>query len=272
MTDTTPQKGIYVRQTYGYIYSGDLVSKAESAVTEVTALAKQVSDKTDIVIEKAGEVDANTTTAQNAADKACAWATQLDTPVEDGEYSSKYWALQAASIQADWTENDTTKSSYIQHKPTLVSNLSDLTDVSVSGVTDGESLVYDSVNTVWQGGGVKANASLDNLTTVGRTVGASFSMPSSTYENLTFGASGDTYTAPANGWYVAERITTSSSNNFLNIKNTTSELGLQFPSISISNAGVIVYVPACKNDVIQIKYGSNTTASYLKFIYSEGEV
>lgn len=113
---------------------------------------------------------------------------------------------------------------------------------------------------------------VSNITSTGKTACSGFALPSSTYENLTFGASGDTYTAPANGWFLAERITTSSSSNYLNITNTTSGLGLQFPSISISNAGVIVYVPACKNDVIQIKYGSNTKASYLKFIYSEGEV
>jgi len=268
MTDNTQEKGIYVRQTYGYIYSGDLVSKAEEAVDTVTRLSDQVSDKTQTVITKAGEVETNKTAAQNACTKAFAWATQLDTPVEDGEYSAKYWALQAASIQSDWAESDATKSSYIQNKPTLISNLSDLTDVTVTSVMDGESLVYDSVNTVWQGGGIKANSSLDNLTATGKSTGAGLAMPSSTYENLTLGSSGDTYTAPANGYYWLRKSTGTSEYIIIETPSGLSSRGAR----PASSSDLDIYVPVKKADVITVSYTATGTTKYFRFIYAEGEV
>jgi hypothetical protein len=45
-----------------------------------------------------------------------------------------------------------------------------------------------------------ANKSLSNLVGAGTSRGAGWAMPSDTYEDLTLGASGTTYTAPANGW------------------------------------------------------------------------
>ena len=269
MTDTTNKKGIYVRHTYGYIYSGDLISKAEGAVTEVTALAKQVSDKTDIVIEKAGEVDTNTTTAQNAANKAFAWATQLDTPVEDGEYSAKYWALQSASLQADWTEVDATKSSYIKHKPTLITQLSGLNDVSVTGVTDGESLIYDADNTGWKNGGVKANTSLDNITVTGKSSCSKFGMPSSIFESWTLGSSGDTHTAPANGWVRISKTATNSA-QYLSL-NVIGKLSGQLLSSS-NDQRLVLYVPVVKGDTVEVTYNVTGTTNSFKFYYAEGEV
>ena len=268
MTDTTDKKGIYVRQTYGYIYSGDLVSKAETAVTEVTALAKQVSDKTDIVIEKAGEVDTNTTAAQNAANKAGAWATQLDTPVEEGDYSAKYWALQAASIQADWTEADMTKSSYIQHKPTLITQLSGLSDVSVTGVTDGESLIYDANDLGWKNGGVKANASLDNITATGKSDCSKLGMPSSTFESWTLGSSGDTHSAPANGWVRISK--TANSGQYVSL-NVSGKISTQISS-STADQRLVLYVPVVKGDTVEVTYSATGTTNAFKFFYAEGEV
>ena len=46
-----------------------------------------------------------------------------------------------------------------------------------------------------------ANTDLSNITNSGDIVIAHNSMPSATYINLTAGASGTTYTAPADGWF-----------------------------------------------------------------------
>ena len=268
MTDNTQQKGIYVRQTYGYIYSGDLVSKAEDAVDTVTTLAEQVSGKAQTVVTKAGEVENNTTTAQNACTKAMAWATQLDIPVENGEYSSKYWALQAASIQADWTENDATKSSYIQHKPTLVSNLSDLSDVSITTPTEGASLSYDSMNNIWIVGGVKANTSLDNITATGKTTGSSLAMPSSTYEALVLGGNGDSYTAPANGWVKLAKTASQGQMICLQVGN-----GVEYKCFNASSndSRISVTIPVASGETFYTIYTATGTTHNFIFIYAKGE-
>ena len=53
------------------------------------------------------------------------------------------------NVQADWDETDSGSSSYILNKPFIPSELSDLSNVSISAATEGEVLVYDSNNDNW---------------------------------------------------------------------------------------------------------------------------
>lgn len=48
---------------------------------------------------------------------------------------------------------------------------------------------------------VGANTNLSNVTATGSSTAAGWAMPSTTYTDLTLGASGATYTAPANGYF-----------------------------------------------------------------------
>ena len=54
-----------------------------------------------------------------------------------------------------------------------------------------------------------------DFTTAGKTLASSFSLPSGRYEVLTLGSSGDSYTAPGNGYYYIYIPAGSSGNNQL---------------------------------------------------------
>ena len=112
----------------------------------------------------------------------------------------------------------------------------------------------------------------------------SWSFPSSKYTDLTLGASGTKYTAPANGWF-----------NFFGVGasiNAKCALGMYISNngetIHTTPRSVIQYVhgttvcfgmfPVKKGDIVVLNY-ENITFSYgnynnlgLKFIYAEGEV
>ena len=51
---------------------------------------------------------------------------------------------------------------------------------------------------------ISALKNASNLTTTGKAAISHLAMPSSTYDELTFGASGTIYTAPADGWYAVK--------------------------------------------------------------------
>ena len=97
-------------------------------------------------------------------------------------------------------------------------------------------------------------------------------MPSSKSINLTLGATGTTYTAPANGWFLCRRTSTAAG-QYLQIANNTREgiqLFLQSGAASIVVGG---YIPVQKGDTILIAYTLGSTSNQMfKFIYAQGEV
>lgn len=118
----------------------------------------------------------------------------------------------------------------------------------------------------------KLNNKLDldasNLNTQGKDYVSGLSMPSDRYINLTLGASGTTYTAPANGWfYINKQAQSSGKYWYFNVKNKY--------SVGYSNVQqykqVRVIAPVQKNDVIDIDYDLNGETYQFKFIYAEGE-
>lgn len=100
-------------------------------------------------------------------------------------------------------------------------------------------------------------------------------MPSSKYINLTLGADGSEYIAPANGWfYIAKN--SGGSNKFLNIYNNkrvskgTSLVGMTQYSVGLHI--MAVYVPAIKGDNVEIRYNATGKTEIFRFVYAEGEI
>lgn len=115
-----------------------------------------------------------------------------------------------------------------------------------------------------------ANSNASNFSQSGRSYLSGLGMPSSRYIDLTIGASGSTYTAPANGWFSAYCATGSSTSCYL-LNNTN----------KINAAGTVIerltdgrcYIPANKGDIISFYYnGINTSkGAFLRFIYAQGD-
>ena len=98
-------------------------------------------------------------------------------------------------------------------------------------------------------------------------------MPSSKYINLTLGASGSTYTAPANGWYnfSGERINGTSGYINFGIENGILKMSAQTSIVGDYETAYLI-LPARKNDIVRLNYQQNVHPISLKFFYAEGEV
>ena len=102
-------------------------------------------------------------------------------------------------------------------------------------------------------------------------------MPSSKYIDLTLGASGSTYTAPANGWFSAFGISTAKNTqtyNFIELRNHSTNITDDSYNNIPNNLSACI--SARKNEVIGISYSNFTLEGFngyhFRFYYAEGEV
>lgn len=120
------------------------------------------------------------------------------------------------------------------------------------------------------------NAPLANLGRIEETKvdkNSSWGFPSNRYIDLELGASGSTYTAPANGWYYLQKI--SGANNqhsfILALKDgeTATEYGaLEWTSMGNNGNANMLKVP--KGKKVQIHYNLTGATEIFRFIYAEG--
>lgn len=101
-------------------------------------------------------------------------------------------------------------------------------------------------------------------------------MPSNTYKDLTLGASGTAYVAPADGWYWAQSVanlsTSTSSSSYSQLANTTSGTAFTMHTFQNSNTYTTI-LPVKKGDVVSFSYRNINTSSaafYFRFYYAVG--
>ena len=129
---------------------------------------------------------------------------------------------------------------------------------STGKITSFSPFIVDSV--------VNSNAS--NFSQAGRSYLSGLGMPSSRYIDLTLGASGSTYTAPANGYFVVTATSTSASRAFVVLEKSH---GICNGDHSYSaETGLRCFVPCQKGKSTSLIYGGATITS-LWFVYAEGE-
>lgn len=103
-----------------------------------------------------------------------------------------------------------------------------------------------------------------NFSSAGRSYLSGIGMPSDRYIELTVGASGSTYTAPANGWF---RWSTPSGTGTVTARTNRGNMNLSTYSSNKNNRGNIA---VGKGTVLILEY-SGVTPDILQFIYAEGE-
>lgn len=109
----------------------------------------------------------------------------------------------------------------------------------------------------------KADIDLLNCTDAGNITMVHNAMPSNTYKDITLGASGSRYTAPADGYMIFRRnnITTP-----IELYNETTRVS----SVSYANnLNGSVFLPVKKDDIISFYYGSGS-ANLSRFVYAVG--
>ena len=98
---------------------------------------------------------------------------------------------------------------------------------------------------------------------------SSWGFPSDRYIDLTLGASGTTYTAPANGWFALSK-SASSTNQYIDFFNETTNIGVKCWSTS-SNVQRLTSPPVQKGQVMNCSYNAGGTVHFFRFIYAEGD-
>ena len=92
-------------------------------------------------------------------------------------------------------------------------------------------------------------------------------MPGNKYEDVTVGASGTTYTAPANG-YCCSQGNFSDGNGYIELLNNTKRNIGTVAKSSSNNWSFHVFVPCQKGDQVTVNYIGTVN---LTFLYAEGE-
>lgn len=123
---------------------------------------------------------------------------------------------------------------------------------------------------------VNQRTTLNLLKQSDKSVISGWGMPSGRYVNLTSGASGSAYTAPANGWFLVDGVDSAGLgvNSVIVLRNVTLRLGASSFIDSYMTCGYInCVVPVLAGDIVAMYYqGALTTANLtLKFVYAEGE-
>lgn len=98
--------------------------------------------------------------------------------------------------------------------------------------------------------------------------GSGIGFPSSRYEDLILGASGTTYTAPANGYAYVNKESTASG-QYVNIYDGT--VASHRNISSASGQPILVIAPVLKGKNFKVEYTAGGTTKQFRFIYAEGE-
>ena len=132
-------------------------------------------------------------------------------------------------------------------------------------ITDSSNIVP---TTAWVQGvaATKANINADNFSTAGKAVLAGMGMPSAKYIDLTLGASGVAYTAPANGWLFLMKMATSAAQNIHFSCNGREAIAWG----STNNVNVALLFPVFAGDVVVVSYNASGATKSFRFIYADG--
>lgn len=112
----------------------------------------------------------------------------------------------------------------------------------------------------------KADVDLTNVTDSAKILMSGIGMPSNTYIQQTLGATGSTYTAPANGWFAVQEGT-ASQNTMTTLKNTTKRIGIRNYTPQNWRGGNL-FVPVNAGDTVSLEYVGSGYKLY--FIYAQG--
>lgn len=153
---------------------------------------------------------------------------------------------------------------------------------SVGGATKSFRFIYAKSNgsLYFFVASVAQNAPLANLGRIEETKvdkNSSWGFPSNRYIDLELGASGSTYTAPANGYFCWNGIVNNSyivltigATDVSNVDNAVKTAKRGYTANSVSGEAKAFVAEVAKNTVIHVWFGGNFISGSFKFIFAEG--
>lgn len=115
----------------------------------------------------------------------------------------------------------------------------------------------------------KADRSLSNVDSTANILMAHNAMPSNVYDNLTLGASGSTYTAPADGYFAISKTAGGSGFSYVQLSNGVFTTSVR-EERGDSSADLFVWIPIKKGAVCPVLYNATGNLNYFRFIYAVG--
>lgn len=125
------------------------------------------------------------------------------------------------------------------------------------------------INKVYEDMNLKANIDLSNVDASARKKISRWGKPSSKNIDLTLGASGTSYTAPANGYFLFGKRSSGGS-QFIEINKFNQETIICWAVGG--NHNLFVYAPVMKDETISVVYTLGGATQVAKFYYAEGEI
>ena len=117
----------------------------------------------------------------------------------------------------------------------------------------------------------KADIDASNFNADGKSLLSGLGMPSGRYIDLTLGASGSTYTAPANGYFSIYVDKGDSTQAVVRLENGSIMHQDTRGYGSTSNLPLYSYIPVYKGQSVRCIHTYNGTFHWFRFIYAEGE-
>ena len=162
-----------------------------------------------------------------------------------------------------------------------VSNQASPSDAFDGSIDFGETYINflsnGTATRVWNGAeptiDTKADTDLNNITDSAKVMISGLGMPSDTYTDLTLGASGSTYTAPADGYFVLLMNTVNNTNMVVGLAAGVGRVGFTtvIPAnnnLQSNNFGS--FIPVKKGDAASVFYSGVTSAFRFRFVYAVG--
>ena len=134
--------------------------------------------------------------------------------------------------------------------------------------TEGQTAnVEIDINQIYEDLELKANKNLSNLTAEGKSLASGLGMPSDKIINLTLGATGTSYTAPANGWV---RFTKKAGANGQLVQLSSGKVDIICNAYA-SGQTATCFLPVKKGETFYTWYNATGETLFFHFCYAEGE-
>ena len=114
-----------------------------------------------------------------------------------------------------------------------------------------------------------ANSNASNFSKAGESYLSGLGMPSNKYIDLTLGATGATYTAPANGWLFLDKAAVSGQYIEFIIGDNNNILYYEYAHAN-GDESIQLFIPIEKGRICKVNYTAGKTFAY-RFIYAKGE-
>ena len=148
-----------------------------------------------------------------------------------------------------------------------ITALGDISTLRSDVATNTENIGTNIENIATNASAIQSLRDATNFTTTGKVALAHMAMPSSRYDELTLGASGSSYTAPADGYIVFDK-TSSSSGQYVRI---VTDSGIRVLNNSTGSGQYLaVFAPVVKDEIFYIHYTAGGQTNVFKIIYANG--